>query len=205
MSNDLVVQLGAKPDQFQSDMNQAGDIADAAVSRIEQQFTNLNPRLDGFSALGLSITGVTGSVGALLTALASVNGELAQIQKSAAFSNISTDRFQQIQFAAGQGDVDNKQSAADLANVSKLLADAKYNENSLTKLLDENNIKNEDRNDQIISLNQLLTIRTPVLGPPDLKHHPTATGAGARVLRWGDTLGLRKNTGCSDQRLPTGR
>lgn len=30
MSNDLVVQLGAKLDQFQSDMNQAGDIADDA-------------------------------------------------------------------------------------------------------------------------------------------------------------------------------
>lgn len=167
MSNDLVVQLGAKLDQFQSDMNTAGDIADAAVSRIEQQFANLNPGLGGFSALGLSITGITGSVGALLTALSSVNGELAQIQKSAAFSNVSTDRFQQVQFAAGQGGVDNKQSATDLANVSKLLADAKYNENSLTKILDENNIKYKDRNGQIISLNQLLTIAGGLLGKFD--------------------------------------
>jgi hypothetical protein len=31
MSNDLVVQLGAKLDQFASDMNQAGDMADSAV------------------------------------------------------------------------------------------------------------------------------------------------------------------------------
>jgi hypothetical protein len=30
MSNDLVVQLGAKLDQFQNDMNQAGDMADSA-------------------------------------------------------------------------------------------------------------------------------------------------------------------------------
>lgn len=167
MSNDLVVQLGAKLDQFQSDMNQAGDIADSAVSRIEDSFSNLNPGLGGFSALGLSITGITGSVGALLTALSSVNGELAQIQKSAAFSNVSTDRFQQIQFAAGQGGVDNKQSSTDLANVSKLLADAKYNENSLTKLLDENNIKYKDRNGQIINLNQLLTIAGGLLGKFD--------------------------------------
>lgn len=35
MSNDLVVQLGAKLDQFQSDLNQAGDIADSTVSKIE--------------------------------------------------------------------------------------------------------------------------------------------------------------------------
>jgi hypothetical protein len=33
MSNDLVVQLGAKLDQFASDMNQAGDLADSAVGR----------------------------------------------------------------------------------------------------------------------------------------------------------------------------
>lgn len=167
MSNDLVVQLGAKLDQFQSDMNQAGDIADAAVSRIEQEFASLNPTLGGFANLGIGIASVTGSVGALLTALASVNSELAEIQKNAAFSNISTDRYQQIQFAAGQGGVSTSQSATDLANVSRLLADAKYNENSLTKLLDENNIKYKDRNGQIINLNQLLTIAGGLLGKFD--------------------------------------
>src|ERR1700743_2278257 len=158
MSNDLVVQLGAKLDQFQNDMNSAGDIADAAVSRIEQSFANLNPPFGGFARLGVGIAGVTGSVGALLTALASVNSELADIQKNAAFSGISTERFQQLQFAAGQSGISNSQSATDLANVSKLLADANYNENSLTKLLDENNIKYKDRNGQVIQLSQLLTI-----------------------------------------------
>lgn len=167
MANDLVVQLGAKLDQFQSDMNQAGDIADSAVSKIEQSFANLNPTLGGFAKLGLGITGVVGSAYELVQALAGINSELAQIQKSAAFSNISTDRFQQIQFAAGQGGVDNKQSAADLEHVSKLLADAKYNENSLTKILDENNIKYKDRNGQIINLNQLLTIAGGLLGKFD--------------------------------------
>ncbi|UWU89608.1 hypothetical protein [Bradyrhizobium sp. CB1015] len=38
------------------------------------------------------------------------------------------------------------------------MADAKENENSLTKLLDANNIKYKDRNGQVISLNQLLVI-----------------------------------------------
>jgi hypothetical protein len=33
MSNDLVVQLGAKLDQFQSDMNSAGDMADGGGNR----------------------------------------------------------------------------------------------------------------------------------------------------------------------------
>lgn len=167
MSNDLVVQLGAKLDQFASDMNRAGDMADSAVGRIEQSFASLNPTLGGFATLGLSITGVVGSAGALLTALASVNSELADIQKNAAFSNISTERFQQIQFAAGQSGISNSQSTADLASVSKLLADAKYNENSLTKVLDENNIKYKDRNGDVISLNQLLTIAGGLLGKFD--------------------------------------
>jgi hypothetical protein len=47
MSNDLVVQLGAKLDQFQSDMNQDGDIADAAISRIEQSFWIVRATLPG--------------------------------------------------------------------------------------------------------------------------------------------------------------
>jgi hypothetical protein len=34
MSNHLVVQLGAKLDQFANDMNQAGDMADSAVSPL---------------------------------------------------------------------------------------------------------------------------------------------------------------------------
>ncbi len=42
--------------------------------------------------------------------------------------------------------------------MASLLSDAKENENSLTRLLDANNIKYKDRNGQIISLNELLTI-----------------------------------------------
>lgn len=50
MANDLVVNLGARLDQFQSDMSQAGDIADSAVGRIENSFSKLNP---GINVAGL--------------------------------------------------------------------------------------------------------------------------------------------------------
>ena len=43
MANDLVVQLGARLDQFAADMDQAGNMADSAISRIEDSFANLNP------------------------------------------------------------------------------------------------------------------------------------------------------------------
>ncbi|WP_316197083.1 hypothetical protein [Bradyrhizobium sp. SZCCHNS3053] len=44
---DLVVQLGARLDQFAADMNKAGDLADGAISRIEGAFSSLNPGLGG--------------------------------------------------------------------------------------------------------------------------------------------------------------
>ncbi|UWU89609.1 hypothetical protein [Bradyrhizobium sp. CB1015] len=100
MANDLVVQLGAKLDQFQSDLNQAGDMADSAVSRIEQSFANLNPGLGGFASLGTAAAGVTGLIGGLLATLTKVNSELAELQKNAEFTGLTAERFQQIQFAA---------------------------------------------------------------------------------------------------------
>ncbi|MBB4364236.1 uncharacterized protein YukE [Bradyrhizobium sp. CIR18] len=101
---------------------------------------------------------VTGLIGRLLAALTKVNSELADLQKNAEFTGLTAERFQQIQFAAGQGGVSSKDSVDDLRKVASLLADAKENENSLTKLLDANNIKYKDRNGQVITLNQLLPI-----------------------------------------------
>jgi hypothetical protein len=51
MSNDLVVQLGAKLDQFQSDMNQAGN---SSVSRIEQSFWIVRAALPGQTKASLA-------------------------------------------------------------------------------------------------------------------------------------------------------
>jgi len=39
-------------------MSQAGDIADAAISRIEQSFASLNPTFGGFASLCVDIGGV---------------------------------------------------------------------------------------------------------------------------------------------------
>jgi len=99
----------------------------------------------------------------LLAALTKVNSELADLQKNAEYTGLTAERFQQIQFAAGQGGVSSQESVNDLRKVASLLADAKENENSLTKLLDANNIKYKDRNSQVISLNQLLVIAGDLL------------------------------------------
>lgn len=158
MANDLVVQLGARLDKLSADLNEAGNMADAAVDRIEAAFENLNPGLGGFSTIGTLATGATGALTALLASLVNVNGQLAELQRNAEYAGISAERLQRIQYAAAQGGVSPGQSVEDLRNAARLLADAKENENSLTKLLDANNIKYKDRNGQIITLNQLLGI-----------------------------------------------
>ncbi len=158
MSNDLVVQLGARLDQFASDLNQAGDMADSAVGRIESSFASLNPGLGSFAGLGAVLTGAGAAAAGLLATLSSVNGELAAISRNAEYVGVSVERFQSLLFASGQGGVSSAQATTDLRNVARLLSDAKENENSLTKLLDANNVKYTDRNGDVIKLNELLAV-----------------------------------------------
>jgi len=68
------------------------------------------------------------------------------------------ERFQGLQFAAGQGGVSSGQATSDLRNIARLLSDAKENENSLTKLLDANNVKYKDRYGDVIKLDQALMV-----------------------------------------------
>src|SRR4051812_6794184 len=104
MANDLVVQLGAKLDQFAADMNTAGDMADSAISRIEDAFASLNPGAS-FAGIGTFATGAVASIAALLTALQHVNGEMAALAKNAEYAGLGVEEFQRKQFAATQGGV----------------------------------------------------------------------------------------------------
>jgi len=161
---DLIVNLGARLDGFAADMDQAAGLADDAVGKIEGSFNSLNPGFGGLANLGTILAGATGSVGVLLAALKSVNAELADIGKNAEYVGVSTDRYQQIKFGATQGGVSSSAADTDLKHVSDLLADAKTNENSLTKILDANNIKYKDRNGAVTDLNGLLKIAADLLG-----------------------------------------
>jgi hypothetical protein len=129
MSNDLVVQLGAKLDQFASDMNQAGDMADSAISRIEQSFANLNPTLGGFAA-GFSVASV-GAAG-LLAYVVSLNKGLADMQRTAEQVGLSLADFQGVQFGGQVAGLSTDQVNAGLEKSAQLLNDASRNSNSLS-------------------------------------------------------------------------
>ncbi|MBW7967584.1 hypothetical protein [Bradyrhizobium sp. BR 10261] len=163
MSSDLVAVLGARLDQFSADLDQAGNMADDAISRIESAFSGLNPGFGGLAAFGTALGGATAAAGALFAALTSINSEVASIGKNAEYVGQTVEDFQRNLYAAGQGGVSGEQATKDLRNVATLLADAKENENSLTKLLDANNIKYKDRNDQVISVSQTLKIAGDLL------------------------------------------
>lgn len=164
MANDLVAVLGARLDQFSADLDQAGNMADSAISRIESAFDGLNPGFAGLSGIGTALGGAAAAAGALFAALTSVNSEVASIGKNAEYVGQTVEDFQRKLFAAGQGGVSEKQATQDLRNLAGLLADAKENENSLTKMLDANNIKYKDRTGQVINANQALKIAEELLG-----------------------------------------
>ncbi|QPF83939.1 hypothetical protein IC762_30500 [Bradyrhizobium genosp. L] len=157
MSTDLVVQLGAKLDAFAADMNTAGDMADSAISRIEQSFASLNPDFGGFAALGAAATGAAGAVTGLVAALISVNSQLASVADAARYLSTTTDQVQKLQYAASTVGIGNSDSLAGLQNAGKLLNDALVNENSLTKLLDANGVQYKNQAGQLITINQLLS------------------------------------------------
>ena len=186
MANDLVVTLGAKLDKFAADMNQAGDIADGAVSKIEKSFAGLNP---GINLAALTGGGALAALTGLFAALSNINSELAELAKNAEYAGVSVERFQQLRFAATQGGVGSAEATADLRNMAKLLEDAKWNENSLTKLLDANNIKWKDRNGEVIKLNQTITIMGDLLKKFDsIPDKTKAAEMGGLTEKWVDAL-----------------
>ncbi|MET4307944.1 hypothetical protein [Bradyrhizobium sp. RT4b] len=163
MSTDLIAVLGARLDQFSADLDQAGNMADSAISRIESAFDGLNPGFAGLSGLGAVLGGATAAAGALFAALTSINSEVASIGKNAEFVGQTVESFQRTLFAAGQGGVSSSQATTDLRNLASLLADAKQNENSLTKLLEANNLKYRDRSGDVIKVNEAIRLAGDLL------------------------------------------
>jgi hypothetical protein len=156
MSNDLVVQLGAKLDQFQSDMNQAGDIADSTVSRIEDSFKNLNPGVS-FSSLGTAIVAGGVAVSGLIALVAALNSSLTDMAKTAERVGLSFARFQQLKFGAAAIGIGDNDFTSSLDSFSTKLNDSKSKANDLTRVFVANGVAITDANGKLKDTNELLT------------------------------------------------
>lgn len=165
MANDLVVQLGAKLDRFQSDMNQAGDIADAGVSKIESSFSKLNPSVASnfIPTLLKGVGSVVAVAFAAYSALKELNSEMAELGKNAEAVGLSVERFQELKFAATQTGQESGKFVTDLKAMNALLADARDNENSLTKILTTNGLKYKDQNGEVIKTNEAIKVATTLI------------------------------------------
>lgn len=183
MANDLVVQLGAKLDQFASDLNQAGDLADSAVGRVEDSFAKLNPGINVSNiTAGLAIAG--GATVALIGLVAALNSNLAETARAAERAGLSFERIQQLKFgfnAIGGKDADFSTSLDSF--VSKL-QDAKSKENDLKRVFDANGVTITESNGKLKDTNDLISKAVDII-----KRAPSIQDA----LQIGTFLGLSRD------------
>jgi len=154
----LDVTMRAQLDQLGADFDKASSMADDAIDKINQKFAGLNPGVgDMFSGMAVALAGAAAGAYGLYQTFVQIKGQMAEIAQLAQYLNTTTDRVQAFQFAGTTAGVGGDQALKDLENVGRLLNDAQRNENSLTRLLDENNTAYKDREGHLISINDLLT------------------------------------------------
>jgi hypothetical protein len=182
MANDLVVQLGAKLEQFASDMSQAGDLADSAVGRIEESFARLNPGISVSNlAAGLAVAG--GAAVTLIGLVAALNTSLAQTAMAAERAGLSFERFQQLKFGASSIGVKDSDFSTSLDSFVSKLQDAKSKENDLKRVFDANGVTITESNGKLKDTNDLITKAVDII-----KRAPSIQDA----LQIGTFLGLSR-------------
>ncbi|MCP1915697.1 hypothetical protein J2R96_008177 [Bradyrhizobium elkanii] len=182
MSNDLVVQLGAKLDQFQSDMNQAGNMADDAVSRIEDSFASLNPGIN-LTSMDAAFALITGGTSAALAFTVALNKSLSDTAAQAERAGLSLERIQQLQFGANAIGVGDKDFSSSLENFVTNLQNAKSKSNDLLRVFQANGVAITDSNGKLVDTNTLLTKAVDVI-----KRAPSIGDA----IQMGSFLGISK-------------
>lgn len=183
MANDLVVQLGAKLDQFAADMNQAGEMADSAVSRVESSFASLNPGINTSNiAAGLVIAG--GAAAAVITLVAALNKSLADTAMAAERAGLSFERIQQLKFGASAIGVGESDFSGSLDKFVSNLQDAKSKSNDLLRVFQANGVAITDGNGKLRDTNELIGKAVDII-----KRAPSIQDA----LQLGSFLGLSRD------------
>jgi hypothetical protein len=169
----LVVELEARIRDFEKNFEKANRTAGdnwnkieargrQAGARIEADMTKAVAGIGGaFTTLGTTIassvglTGVLGLSGFLALAV-KINSELAKTSSLARLAGLSTDRLQEVKFAANVKGVSNDDFATDLGSSVRLLDEAQRQVNTLQWLFNANGLSIRDSNGQLIKFDQLL-------------------------------------------------
>lgn len=166
----LLIELVAKVDAFERALDRANRNAQQNFSSIEKRAkqaadsmqANLTKAAQGvagiFSGIGNNFLGAAGISGLGLSALVAtaikLNGELARISGLAREAGLSTDRLQEIKFAAkGLGD---EEFTAGMRTSLGLIDEAQRQVNSLSRLFNANGLSIRDANGDLIKFDTLL-------------------------------------------------
>jgi hypothetical protein len=170
----LIVQLEAKISDFERNMAKARRSAETNFSTIENRAKRAAATLQSsmekaaagvanvFSGIGRNFLGAAGISGlglsAALAAAVKLNGELARIPNLAREARLSTDRVQEIKFAANVKGISDEDFAASLRTSLGLLDEAQRQGNSLSRLFNANGVSIRDSNGELLKFDQLLEI-----------------------------------------------
>jgi hypothetical protein len=169
----LVVELEARIDRFEKNFAKASQTANSSWSAIEARGRQASNRIsadmdratagiaNNFKGLGaiisgsLGLTGAAGAAGFLALAV-KINGELANMAKLAKQAQISTDKLQEIKYAANSGGVSDDDFNATLQTSLQMLEEAQHQVNDLRRLFNANGKSIRDSNGDLIKFDQLL-------------------------------------------------
>jgi hypothetical protein len=169
----LVVELEARINDFEKNFEKANRTAGDNWNKIEARGRSAGARIEAdmskavagiggaFTTLGgtiassVGLSGVLGLSGFLALAV-KINSELAKTSSLARLAGLSTDRLQEVKFAANVKGVSNDDFATDLGSSVRLLDEAQRQVNSLQKLFNANGLSIKDSNGQLIKFDQLL-------------------------------------------------
>ena len=169
----LVVELEARIDAFEKNFAKASQTANSSWSAIEARGKQASNRIrsdmdhatsgiaNGFKSLGAVISGNLGLAGAagaagFLALAVKINGELANMARLAKQAQLSTDKLQEIRYAANVGGVSDDNFNATLQTSLANLEEAQHQVNDLRRLFNANGKSIRDSNGDLIKFDQLL-------------------------------------------------
>lgn len=143
----LVAALEARLNKFESDLKQAGLIADREVRNIEDRFARANPRfgpgfLGGLFSGALSVL----SVGSIAHLIQNTVEGLAKIGDVADRVGVTAEQLQELRYALEQSGGQAEQAGPALERFANNIAKAMEGEGKLGRFLEENNVRLKDRN-----------------------------------------------------------
>lgn len=153
----LQIAVGANIRDLERQMKAAASASGWAADDIEARFKKLNPTINT-SGLANAAKGFVAAftMDKVIRGLADANSELVRIGESAKRVGLDTGTFQQLQFAGRTNGLTNKEFGTGIEGLAERLNEARQQENALSKLFEENNLKLKDRKGAVMDVNTAL-------------------------------------------------